>query len=28
VLLSERGRLFRRLIPQGVARPVPDAPVH
>lgn len=27
VLLSERGRLFRRLTPPGAARPVPDAPV-
>lgn len=25
VLLSERGRLFRRLIPAGAARPIPDA---
>lgn len=27
VLLSERGRLFRRLTPPGVNRPVPDTPV-
>lgn len=27
VLLSERGRLFRRLTPPGAPRPIPDAPV-